>query len=98
MTKYLHINKIMALLVITFSLAHKVGKWKYRFVKPLLIKKHGRPEQSLFRYGLDHLTDNLLHGVRDATESFRLWVLFLWPPHLISRVDGNLKLILNSKG
>lgn len=97
-TKYLRIKKIMALLAIAFSWAHKVGEWKHRFVKSLRIKKHGRPEQSLFRYGLDHLTDNLLHGCREAAEALRLWALFLWPPHLISMRDGNVKLVLNPSG
>ena len=97
-TRYVRIKKIMALLAIAFSWAHKVGEWKHAFVKPLRLKKHGRPEQSLFRYGLDHLTDNLLHGFREVTESIRLWILFLWPPHLISRVEGNVTLLLKSGG
>ena len=93
-TKYFRIKKIMALLAIAFSWAHKVGEWKHDFVKPLLIKKHGRPEQSLFRYGLDHLTNHLLHGFREATEAIKLLVLFLWPPNLIARVGGNVKWVL----
>ena len=84
----------MALLAIAFSWAHKVGEWRHTFVKPLRIKKHGRPEQSLFRYGLDHLTDNLLHGFSEVTEAIRLLVLFLWPPNLIARVGSNVKLVL----
>lgn len=93
-TKYPRIKKIMALLAIAFSWAHKVGEWRHTFVKPLRIKKHGRPEQSLFRYGLDHLTDNLLHGFSEVTEAIRLLVLFLWPPNLIARVGSNVKLVL----
>jgi hypothetical protein len=95
-TKYFRIKKIMALLAIAFSWAHKVGEWKHGFVKPLLIKKHGRPEQSLFRYGLDHLTDHLLHGFRAVAENLRLWMLFLWPPNLIAKANGNVTLLLKT--
>lgn len=86
----------MALLAIAFSWAHKVGEWKHTFVKPLRPKKHGRPEQSLFRYGLDHLTDHLLHGFCAVAENLRLWMLFLWPPNLIARVNGNVTLLLKT--
>lgn len=95
-TKYLRIKKIMALLAIAFSWAHKVGEWKHTFVKPLRPKKHGRPEQSLFRYGLDHLTDHLLHGFRAVAENLRLWMLFLWPPNLIAEANGNVTLLLKT--
>lgn len=95
-TKYLRIKKIMALLAIAFSWAHKVGEWKHTFVKPLRPKKHGHPEQSLFCYGLDHLTDHLLHDFRAAAENLRLWMLFLWPPNLIAEVNGNVTLLLKT--
>jgi hypothetical protein len=46
---------MMALVVIAFCWAHKTGEWKHQVIKPLKIKKHGRPEQSLFRWlGLSH--------------------------------------------
>ena len=76
----------MALLAIAFCWAHKTGEWKHQ-VRPLKTKKHGRPEQSLFRYGLDYLTDSLLHGLQKIEDRLRLWVLFLCPPDMIV-VDG----------
>jgi hypothetical protein len=63
--------------------AHKTGEWKHKAIKPLKTKQHGRPEQSLFRYGLDYLTDALLHGIVDTVDQIRLLVLFLWPPEKI---------------
>ncbi|HPE62372.1 MAG TPA: hypothetical protein PLB10_18745 [Thiolinea sp.] len=81
----------MALLVVGFCWAHKTGEWKHKVVKPLKIKKHGRPEQSLFRYGLGYLSDILLHGLRDACDSIRLLVLFLWPPNKITLVDAHTR-------
>ena len=53
------IKKIMALLSIAFCWAHKTGEWQHE-IKPIKIKKHGRPAVSLFRYGLDYLVNALM--------------------------------------
>lgn len=87
LTHYFRIKKVMALLAIAFCWAHKTGEWKHKAIRPLKTKKHGRPEQSLFRYGLDYLTDSLLHGLQKIEDRLRLWVLFLCPPDMIV-VDG----------
>lgn len=50
------IKKLMALLAIAFCWAHKTGEWQH-MLKPIKIKKHGRPAVSLFRYGLDYLVE-----------------------------------------
>ena len=50
------INKLLVLLSVAFCWAHKVGEWQHE-EKPIKIKKHGRKSQSLFRYGLDFLSD-----------------------------------------
>jgi hypothetical protein len=49
---------VFVLLQVAFCWAHKTGEWRHdrRAIK---IKKHGRPEVSLFRYGLDYLVDAL---------------------------------------
>lgn len=83
LTHYFRIKKVMALLVIAFCWAHKTGEWKHKVIKPLKTKTHGRLEQSLFRYGLDYLTNSLLHGLHKAENRFKLWVLFLCPPDMI---------------
>jgi hypothetical protein len=54
------INKLLVLLSVAFCWAHKVGEWRHD-QKPIKIKKHGRKSQSLFRYGLDYLTDVLIN-------------------------------------
>jgi len=79
----------MALLAIAFCWAHKTGEWKHKAIRPLQTKKHGRPEQSLFRYGLDYLTDSLLHGLQKIEDRFRLLVLFLCPPDMIVANEQN---------
>lgn len=80
LTHYARIKKVIALLALGFAWAHKVGQWKQATVKPLRIKSHGRLAQSLFRYGLDELTDTLLHGLEQTRTVVRLLMILLWPP------------------
>lgn len=54
------IKKLMALLAIAFCWAHKIGEWQHE-IRPIKIKTHGRPEVSIFRYGLDYLVDILMN-------------------------------------
>ncbi|MCB0605449.1 MAG: IS4 family transposase [Saprospiraceae bacterium] len=51
-TELERIKKVFVLLSIAFCWAHKTGEWQNE-VKPIKLKKHGRPAVSLFRYGLD---------------------------------------------
>ncbi len=48
------LEKLLALLTVTFCWAYIVGKWLAR-IRPIKIKKHGRLAKSLFRHGFDHL-------------------------------------------
>ena len=48
------LEKMVSILAIAVVWALKVGEWKQKR-KPIKIKKHGRAEISLFRYGLDEL-------------------------------------------
>jgi hypothetical protein len=52
------IKKLIVLLAVAFCWAHKTGEWRHE-CRPIKIKKHGRAEVSLFRYGLDYLVDVL---------------------------------------
>lgn len=91
-THYYRIKKMMALLALAFCWAHKTGEWKHKVVKPLKVKNHGRPEKSLFRYGLDYLADHLIGSALSAKESLRLLVLFLCPPEWIYRSDKTIEI------
>jgi hypothetical protein len=53
------IKKLVALLAIAFAWAHRTGEWQ-SILKPIKIKKHGRPAISLFRYGLDFLCNAII--------------------------------------
>ena len=52
------IKKLLALLAIAFCWAHKTGEWRHE-QKKIKMKTHGRPEVSIFRYGLDYINDIL---------------------------------------
>jgi hypothetical protein len=73
------IKKLVALLAIAFTWAHWVGVWLAE-KKPLKIKKHGYKEQSLFRYGLDHLQYLLLNIQQRMTEFYHCVWLLICPP------------------
>jgi len=96
LVRYFRIKKMMALLAIGFCWAHKTGEWKQKAIKPLKTKTHGRLEKSIFRYGLDHLTEKLIHGFKEMKEILWSLIVFLYPPSLIIERDGNLVLLANS--
>jgi hypothetical protein len=49
----------VAILSIAFCWAHLTGEWRHRHEKVIPLKKHGRPQYSLFRYGLDWIVEAL---------------------------------------
>lgn len=74
------IKKLVVLLAIAFCWAHKTGEWQSEYHKPLKLKKHGRLEKSLFRYGLDLIHDaiaQLVHSVRPILQLIKI----LSPPN-----------------
>jgi len=74
-------------------LGHKTGKWKQKAVKPLKLKTHGRLEKSIFRYGLDYLTEKLIQGFSDAEEVLWSLIVLLYPPSLIVNRNGKFGII-----
>ena len=52
------IKKLVVLLAVAFCWAHKTGEGRHE-QRAIKIKKLGRPEVSLFQYGLDYLVDAL---------------------------------------
>jgi len=48
------LSKLLALMSLAMCWAMKIGEWLHSHT-PLKLKKHGRREKSIFRYGLDHL-------------------------------------------
>ena len=71
MTNPERIDRLMGYLAIAFAWAHIVGEWLNE-QRPIRIKKHRRPAQSIFAYGLGHLRFCLL-GIHQSfkREAFR---------------------------
>jgi hypothetical protein len=60
MTNRERIKKLIAILAIAFCWAHLTGEWRHQHEKTIPLKKHGRPQTSLFRYGLDWIMTALI--------------------------------------
>ena len=60
MTEPKRIQKLVALLAITYCWCIYTGEW-LNSRKQIKVKKHGRKENSIFRYGLDELREILLN-------------------------------------
>ncbi len=54
------IKKLIALLTVAFCWAHLTGEWRHEHGKTIRLKKHGRPQYNLFRYGLEWITRALV--------------------------------------
>jgi len=70
-TKLDRINKLVALLAITFCWCHIVGEWLNE-QKPIKIKKHGRKAISIFRYGFDCLREVIFNLSRNIAKFKKL--------------------------
>jgi len=75
-TKPERISKLIALLSIGFCWAYKVGEWRNE-QKAIVIKKHGRKEVSIFRYGLDFLRDVALNARQNTMDLIHQVMAFL---------------------
>jgi hypothetical protein len=52
------LERLLALLALTFCVCHQLGEWQHQ-QKPLKLKKHGRAPVSLFRIGFDALRSTI---------------------------------------
>jgi hypothetical protein len=75
------IEKVMALLSIGFCWALKTGEWRNENREKIKLKKHKRPEKSIFRHGLDFLREAILK-ISHKRKLFKICVrLFFVPPN-----------------
>ena len=58
---YDRLDKLLTMVALAFVWAYKTGFYRDKEVKPIKIKKHGRPEKSLFAYGLEWLAQVLIN-------------------------------------
>lgn len=64
MTALDRLEKLIMLTMIAFACCYKIGDFLDRQIKPITIKKHGRRAKSVFKYGLDYISECLLSGVK----------------------------------
>ena len=55
------IEKLILLVMIAFVWAYKVGIYIHLNLKPIIIKKHGRKAKTIFKTGLDYITNYFLN-------------------------------------
>ena len=73
-----NVGKLIGLLGLAFVWSHLVGQWRHQ-QDPLDIKKHGWPEKSLFRYGLD-LLQSVMLNLTERKDQFRRCIGLLTNP------------------
>src|SRR5690606_11426571 len=56
------IEKLISLVMIAFVWCYKVGDYIDKEIKPITLKSHGRKAVSIFKYGLDYISECLLSG------------------------------------
>ena len=61
------LSKLLALLSLALCWAFLTGEWLNE-LKPLMVKKHGCKEKSIFRYGFDYLRNIMLNLVQKMDE------------------------------
>ncbi len=75
MTKPEHIEKLLVLLALGFTWAHRIGEFKAQ-TRPIALKRHKdgqlRPQNSYFRYGFDFIRHTILNQEKSSDEN--LWV------------------------
>ncbi len=59
------IGKLLLLVMIAFVWCYDVGEYVHRNIREIKVKIHGRKSKSIFRYGLDIVTEFLLRDRND---------------------------------
>jgi hypothetical protein len=84
------IKKLIVLLAIGFCWAHKTGEWRCANEKQIKLKKHGRKEKSIFRYGLDLIQTALSEMAQAIRPIMRLIQLLRPPPDNLVQLKNPL--------
>lgn len=62
LTQLYKLEKLILLVMIAFVWCYKIGDFIDSQIKAITIKKHGRRAKSIFKYGLEYLSECLLSG------------------------------------
>lgn len=63
LTDLARLEKLVLLVMVAFVWCYRVGIYLHR-IRPIKVKKHGRKAKSIFRYGLDYISNCLLNAMR----------------------------------
>lgn len=82
-THHDRLNALLTVVALAACWAYRVGEWRIDQGHLIKIKKHGRPEKSLFRHGLDQIRRQLIQhsGWKHIKPLVDLWRLLV-PPKL----------------
>jgi hypothetical protein len=86
------LEKIVALLAITFCWAHKVGEWR-ALQKPIRINRYReshRPQFSYFRYGLDLLQELVFKEYKKITCLWKACLQLIAGSDLVTQLEGGI--------
>lgn len=73
------IKKLIALLTVAFCWAHLTGEWRHEHERTIRLKKHGRPQYNLFRYGLEWITRALIERGQALRRLLRVFLACFSP-------------------
>lgn len=77
------IKKLIAVLAISFCWALLTGEWRHQCDKVIRLKKHGRPQYSLFRYGLEWIMTALFQRGQKLRRLLSIFEKIIAKPMLI---------------
>ena len=63
LTDLARLEKLVLLVMIAFVWCYKVGIYLHR-IRPIKVTEHGRKAKSIFRYGLDYISNCLLNALK----------------------------------
>ncbi len=64
LTDLRRIERLVLLVMIAFVWCYRAGIFLHQNVRPVKIKKHGRKARSIFKYGLDYISNCLLNALK----------------------------------
>ena len=67
LTDLKRIEKLTLLIMIAFVWCYKVGIYLHDNVKQIIVKKHGRKAESIFKYGLKYVANFMLNSCHRNT-------------------------------
>lgn len=91
MTQRFKLKKLVAVLAIVYAWSIITGHWKHINVKTIKLKRHGRKEKSIFRYGADEIQKALIQMWQGKCKPLKKLVRLIMPDKLSAAQCGVLR-------